>query len=141
MLSSKSNDTIKLAIKDFKDSCFKEKDKNKLFDPFKNLINSSVIFFDNEFRNNENELSINFFDDIFTLFNENKNFFEKDFKLMWAFAKVIKRTSSTKKTIEHLEKIINLNLDTDAIASYNFFNNYLYDWSQSDYLNKILKKN
>ena len=141
MLSSKSNDTIKLAIKDFKDSCFKEKNKNKLFDPFKNLINSSVIFFDNEFRNNENELSINFFDDIFTLFNENKNFFEKDFKLMWAFAKVIKRTSSVKKTIEHLEKIINLNLDTDAIASYNFFNNYLYDWSQSDYLNNSKKIN
>ena len=45
MMLSKSNDTIKLAIKDFKNSCLKETNKDKLFDPFKNLVNASVIFY------------------------------------------------------------------------------------------------
>ena len=58
------NQVIKLAIKDFKNSCYKETNKDKLFDPFKNFINASVILFNNEFRNNENELNNTFFEDI-----------------------------------------------------------------------------
>ena len=57
---------------------------------------------------------------------------------MKAFIKVIKRTSNIKNVIEYLEKMVNLNSSSDegidAIASYNFFNNYYYDWSQNDYL-------
>ena len=145
MLSSKSNDTIKLAIKDFKNSCLKETNKDKLFDPFKNLVNASVIFFDNEFRNNENELSKKFFDEILSLYSENSKIFETNLNLMWAFIKVIKRISSTKNVIEYLEKMVNLNSSSDegidAIASYNFFNNYHYDWSQNDYLDNSKKIN
>ena len=76
MLSEKSNDVIRLAIKDFKNSCLKEKVTEKLFDPLKNLINASVILFDNEFRQNENELKKSFFDDIYFFYNSNKSFFE-----------------------------------------------------------------
>ncbi len=141
MLSNKSNDSIKLAIEDFKNSCFKEKDKDKLFDPFKNLVNSSVMFFDNEFRDNGNELSVSFFDEIFELYNQNKKLFETNLNLMWAFVKIIKRTSSLKDVIEYLRKIMNLNLDSDSIASYSFYNNYLYDWSQFDYLENSKKIN
>ena len=78
MLSEKSNDVIRLAIKDFKNSCLKEKVTEKLFDPLKNLINASIILFDNEFRQNENELKKSFFDDIYFFYNSNKSFFEKN---------------------------------------------------------------
>ena len=56
MLSNKSNASLKLAVNDFKNSCLKETDTKKMLDPLKNLINSSVIFFDNEFKDNGNEL-------------------------------------------------------------------------------------
>ena len=55
MMSNKSNASLKLAVNDFKNSCLKETDTKKMLDPLKNLINSSVIFFDNEFKNNGNE--------------------------------------------------------------------------------------
>ena len=148
MLSDKSNNSIKLAIKDFKNSCLKETNKDKLFDPFKNLINATVILFDNEFRNNQNELSNTFFDDIFTFYYKNQTFFEKNIKIMWAFSKVIKRVANTKDVIEYFKKMMNFKLNSEAFdfhkdsldklhafTSYNYYNNYLYDWKQSDYLN------
>ena len=141
MMIDGSNESIKLAIEDFKNSCSIEQDKNKLFDPFKNLINASVLFFDNEFRNNENELKRNFFDEIFLIYNQNKELFETNSNLMWTFTKIIKRVSNTKDIIEYLKKIINLNSNADVIATYNFFNNYLKDWSQIDYLNNSKKIN
>ena len=65
MLRGKSSATEKSAIQDFKNSCLKETVTEKLFDPLRNLISTSVIHFDNEFRENENELKKNFFDDIY----------------------------------------------------------------------------
>ena len=55
MLGGKSPAAVKSAIQDFKNSCLKETVTEKLFDPLKNLINASVIHFDNEFRDNEND--------------------------------------------------------------------------------------
>ena len=141
MMSSKSNDTIKLAIDDFRNSYHKETNKKKSIEQIKNLINASVIFFDNEFTKNENALNGNFFQEINSIYVENKELFENNLDLMKTILKVFKRTSNVKNIIKYLEKIIQLDPDPDAIASYNYFNNYLYDWSQSDFLNNAKKLN
>ena len=44
MMLNKSNDTIKLAIDDFRNSYHKETNKKKSIEQIKNLINASVIF-------------------------------------------------------------------------------------------------
>ena len=64
MLISNSNESIKLAIEDFRKSYYKETDKSKLVDPIKNLINASVIFFETEFVKNERFLDNDFFDEV-----------------------------------------------------------------------------
>ena len=134
MMLSNSNDSIKLAISDFRNSLLKEIDTKKTIEPFKNLINASVIYFDNEYNQNENTLEKNFFDEIINYFNENKNSFENNFDIMKAIFKVFKRTSDIKNIIESLKKIIQLDQEPDVLASYVYFNNYINDWSQSDYL-------
>ena len=141
MMLSKSNDTIKLAIDDFRNSYHKETNKKKSIEQIKNLINASVIFFDNEFTKNENALNGNFFQEINSIYEENKELFEKNLDLMKTILKVFRRTSNVKNIIKYLEKIIQLDPDPDAIASYNYFNNYLYDWSQSDFLDNAKKLN
>ena len=141
MMLSKSNDTIKLAIDDFRNSYHKETNKKKSIEQIKNLINASVIFFDNEFTKNENALNGNFFQEINSIYEENKELFEKNLDLMKTILKVFRRTSNVKNIIKYLEKIIQLDPDPDAMASYNYFNNYLYDWSQSDFLDNAKKLN
>ena len=141
MMLSKSNDTIKLAIDDFRNSYHKETNKKKSIEQIKNLINASVIFFDNEFTKNENALNGNFFQEINSIYEENKELFEKNLDLMKTILKVFRRTSNVKNIIKYLEKIIQLEPDPDAMASYNYFNNYLYDWSQSDFLDNAKKLN
>ena len=141
MMLSKSNDIIKLAIDDFRNSYHKETNKKKSIEQIKNLINASVIFFDNEFTKNENALNGNFFQEINSIYEENKELFENNLDLMKTILKVFKRTSNVKNIIKYLEKIIQLDPDPDAIASYNYFNNYLYDWSQSDFLDNAKKLN
>ena len=141
MMLSKSNDTIKLAIDDFRNSYHKETNKKKSIEQIKNLINASVIFFDNEFTKNENALNGNFFQEINSIYDENKALFENNLDLMKTILKVFKRTSNVKNIIKYLEKIIQLDPDPDAMASYNYFNNYLYDWSQSDFLDNAKKLN
>ena len=141
MMLSKSNDTIKLAIDDFRNSYHKETNKKKSIEQIKNLINASVIFFDNEFTKNENALNDNFFQEINSIYEENKELFEKNLDLMKTILKVFRRTSNVKNIIKYLEKIIQLDPDPDAMASYNYFNNYLYDWSQSDFLDNAKKLN
>ena len=141
MMLSKSNDTIKLAIDDFRNSYHKETNKKKSIEQIKNLINASVIFFDNEFTKNENALNGNFFQEINSIYDENKELFENNLDLMKTILKVFRRTSNVKNIIKYLEKIIQLEPDPDAMASYNYFNNYLYDWSQSDFLDNAKKLN
>ena len=141
MMLSKSNDTIKLAIDDFRNSYHKETNKKKSIEQIKNLINASVIFFDNEFTKNENALNGNFFQEINSIYKENKELFENNLDLMKTILKVFRRTSNVKNIIKYLEKIIQLDPDPDAMASYNYFNNYLYDWSQSDFLDNAKKLN
>ena len=141
MMLSKSNDTIKLAIDDFRNSYHKETNKKKSIEQIKNLINASVIFFDNEFTKNENALNGNFFQEINSIYQENKELFENNLDLMKTILKVFRRTSNVKNIIKYLEKIIQLDPDPDAMASYNYFNNYLYDWSQSDFLDNAKKLN
>ena len=141
MMLSKSNDTIKLAIDDFRNSYHKETNKKKSIEQIKNLINASVIFFDNEFTKNENALNDNFFQEINSIYEENKELFENNLDLMKTILKVFRRTSNVKNIIKYLEKIIQLDPDPDAMASYNYFNNYLYDWSQSDFLDNAKKLN
>ena len=141
MMLSKSNDIIKLAIDDFRNSYHKETNKKKSIEQIKNLINASVIFFDNEFTKNENALNGNFFQEINSIYQENKELFENNLDLMKTILKVFRRTSNVKNIIKYLEKIIQLDPDPDAMASYNYFNNYLYDWSQSDFLDNAKKLN
>ncbi len=141
MMLSNSTESIKLAIDDFSKSYYKETDKSKLEDPIKNLINASVILFDNEFRKNENLLDNNFFDEIISIYNENKSLFENNLHLLKAIFKVFKRSSDIKNVMKHLEKIAQLDPHEDGIASYNLFNNYLNNWSQSDFLFNAKKIN
>ena len=146
MMLSKSNDTIKLAINDFKESYRMETDKKKSLDQIKNLINASIIFFDNEYTKNKNVLKSDFFNEINSIYEENKQFFENSLDLKKNILKVFKRTLSVKNVTEYLKKISRTESDPDTFASYIYFNNYLYDWSQSDYLensqildNKLIK--
>ena len=141
MLSEKSNDVIRLAIKDFKNSCLKEKVTEKLFDPLKNLINASIILFDNEFRQNENELKKSFFDDIYFFYNSNKSFFEKNSDLMHNFSKVVARTSDPETVAKHHKKVFELDSNTDAFISSIFWRNYNYGWGQEEYFNNSKKIN
>ena len=90
MMSGKSNESINSAINDFRNSFLKETDKNKSIEPFKNLVNASVIDFDNEFRQNETALRKNFFDVIISIFHENKELFENNHGLMKAILKYLK---------------------------------------------------
>ena len=72
---------------------------------------------------------------------QNKQIFDNDVNLLKAISKVMKRTSDAKSTIQYLRKILNLHSDPDTIASYNFFNNYIFDWNQSDYYQNSKKIN
>ena len=139
MLGGKSPAAVKSAIQDFKNSCLKETVTEKLFDPLKNLINASVIHFDNEFRDNENELKKNFFDDIYFLYEKNKSFFETNKDLMYNFSKVIVRTSDTETIIKHYKKVFDLSSNIDALISSIFFRNYIFGWDQEEFLNNSKK--
>ena len=141
LMMSNSSESIKLAIEDFRKSYYKEADKNKLVDPIKNLINSSVIFFETEFVKNERFLDHDFFDEIINIYEENKNLFENNLQLLKAIFKVFKRTLNLKSVIKCLEKTAQLDPNADALASYNLFNNYLNDWSQSEFLKNAQKIN
>ena len=139
MLSINSNESIKLAIDDFKKSYFLEKDKTKTKETLKNLINASVTFFDNETKN-KTELGNKFFKELKLIYNENQELFVNDLDLSKAILKVLKRSSSVENIVYYLNKITNKHSDADLIASYNFFNNYTYDWQQVDYLGKCQSK-
>lgn len=141
ILSRKSSDSIKPAMNDFREACLKENDENKLIEPLRNLVNSYAIFFDEEHTKNEKFLTRNFFDEIYKLKEQYKNLFEKDLELMKNMLKISKRSLSIKNHILNLKKLSNLSTDPDLVASYNFYNNYLYDWSQADYLENSKKIN
>tara|TARA_Y100001935_G_C17302218_1_gene509973 strand:+ start:1358 stop:3061 length:1704 start_codon:yes stop_codon:yes gene_type:complete len=141
MMSGNSNETIRLAIDDFRNSYFKEVDKKKSKETIKNLINASVSLFDSEYIKNQNELSNNFFDEINLIYQENQELFHNDLNLMKAILKVFKRTSSVKRVIDIINKATLLHSDPDLIASYNFFNNYINDWSQKDHFDNSKKIN
>ena len=133
MLSANSNETIKLAINDFKKSYSLEKDKKKLKETIKNLINASKTLFDKEYIENETQPSNDFFHEINLIYKQNQQLFHNDPDLINAILKVFKRSTNVKNIIYYLNKAINLNPDPGTIASYNFFNNYIFDWKQSDY--------
>ena len=141
MMSNNSNISIKLAVNDFKNSCLKETDTKKMLDPLKNLINSSVIFYDNEFKNNGNELEKSYFDDVLSIYNKNKHIWEKNPDILWALVKIVKRISSVDEVIEIYKKIVSLNSDPDAFASYIFHNLYNGKWGQIDFLTNTKKIN
>jgi len=133
MLSANSNETIKLAINDFKKSYSLEKDKSKLKETIKNLINASKTLFDKEYIENATQPSSDFFHEINLIYKQNQQLFHNDPDLIKAILKVFKRSTNVKNIIHYLNKAINLNPDPGTIASYNFFNNYVFDWKQSDY--------
>ena len=145
MMVSDSSESIKLAVEDFRKSYYKETNKTKLVDPIKNLINASAILFETEFVKNERFLDNNFFDEISLIYRDNKDLFENNLHLIKAIIKVYKRTLDVKNAINSFEKIIkldsNLASNQDAIANYNYYNNYLNDWSQSDFLANAKKIN
>ena len=122
LMISNSSESIKLAVEDFRKSYRKETDKTKLVEPIKNLINASVIFFETEFVKNERFLDHDFFDEIINIYEENKNLFENNMQLIRAIFKVYKRTVDLKNVLKCLEKIINLDPNQDAMATYNYYN-------------------
>ena len=141
LMISNSSESVKLAVEDFRKSYYKETDKTKLNEPIKNLITASVILFETEFVKNERFLDHDFFDEIINIFKDNKDLFENNLQLLKAIFKVFKRTLDLKSVIKCLEKTAQLDPSADALASYNLFNNYLYDWSQSEFLKNAEKIN
>jgi len=141
LMISNSSESVKLAVEDFRKSYYKETDKTKLNEPIKNLITASVILFETEFVKNERFLDHDFFDEIINIFKDNKDLFENNLQLLKAIFKVFKRTLDLKSVIKCLKKTAQLDPSADALASYNLFNNYLYDWSQSEFLKNAEKIN
>ena len=143
MSISHSNVSLESAIEDFRKAYLKEKNSPNAYHALKNFINASMILFDNKFPNNEIEIEQNIFEEIIKYYDENKDFFEKNFSNAASIIKVFKRRLDIKKIIYHLKKIVKKeNSNTDALASLCFNNNFLYDWKQEEYLrySKILDK-
>ncbi len=135
MSLSHSNESLESAIKDFRKAYLKEKNSVNAYHALKNFVNASMILFDNKFPNNELEIEQNIFEEILKYYDENKDFFEKDFSNTTSIIRVFKKKLDIKKAIYHLKKIIEKeNTNTDAVASLCFHNNFLYDWKQSEYL-------
>ncbi len=143
MSRSHSNDSLESAIKDFRKSYLKEKNSPNAYLALKNFVNASMILFDNKFPNNELEIEQDIFGEIIKYYNENIDFFEKDFSNATSIIRVFKKKLDIKKAIYHLKKIVDKeNSNSDAVASLCFHNNLLYDWEQGDYLtcSKILNQ-
>ena len=141
MCISHSHDSLESAIKDFRKAYLKEKNSPNAYHGLKNFVNASMILFDNKFPNNELEIEQDIFGEIIKYYEENKDFFEKDFSNATSIIKVFKKKLDTKKVIYQLKKIAEKEkANTDALASLCFHNNFLYDWEQGDYLkySKIL---
>tara|TARA_Y100000992_G_scaffold158148_1_gene105851 strand:- start:1279 stop:2964 length:1686 start_codon:yes stop_codon:yes gene_type:complete len=143
MSLSHSNESLESAIKDFRKAYLKEKNSTNAYHALKNFINASMILFDNKFPNNELEIEQNIFEEILMYYDENKDFFEKDFSNATSIIRVFKKKLDIKKAIYHLKKIVEKeNTNTDALASLCFHNNFINDWKQFEYLkySKILNE-
>ena len=141
LLRKKSSDLLEPAINDFREAYLKETDQNKLIHPIKNFINSSIIFFDEEHSRNEKLMNKNFFDETYKIYEQNKNLFEKNLELIKCILKVFRRTLDIKTYISYLDKFARLTSNLDLNVANIFFNNYLYNWSQIDYLENSKKIN
>ena len=143
MSLSYSDESLESAIKDFRKAYLKEKNSTNAHHALKNFINASMILFDNKFPNNELEVEQNIFEEILRYYDENKDFFEKDFSNAISIIRVFKKKLDIKKAIFHLKKIVEKeNTNSDALASLCFHNNFINDWKQSEYLeySKILNE-
>ena len=135
MSLSGSNENLESAIKEFKNSYLKEKNSTNAFHALRNLINASVILFDNKYQNNETLVEKDFFNEIFEFYNQNKNYFENNIPHALAIIKVFKRCLDIDSVIRHLNRIVEKDFsNTDALSSLCFFNNLKYDWDQAKYL-------
>tara|TARA_B100001173_G_scaffold142126_1_gene123365 strand:+ start:196 stop:1884 length:1689 start_codon:yes stop_codon:yes gene_type:complete len=141
LLRKVSSDPVEPAINDFREAYLKETDENKLIQPIRNFINSSVIFFDVEHTTNGKLLNKNFFDEIYKIYELNKNLFEKNLELMKCILKVFRRSLDIKSYIFYLDKFARLTSNLDLNVANIFFNNYLYNWSQTNYLENSKKIN
>ena len=73
---SHSNEVLESAIDDFRKSYLKEKNSTNAIHALRNLINTSVILFDNKFKD-ELKLDKKFFQEIFEYYDKEKILFEK----------------------------------------------------------------
>jgi len=143
MSLSHSNESLESAIQDFRKAYKKEKNSPNAFHALKNFINASMIVFDNKFTNNESEIDQYIFEEILEYYNENKDFFVKDFSSALSIIRVFKKILDIENTVYHLKKIVEKEKNnTEALISLCFHNNYRYDWKQSEYLqySKILNE-
>ncbi len=143
---SHSNEVLESAIDDFRKSYLKEKNSTNAIHALRNLINTSVILFDNKFKD-ELKLDKKFFQEIFEYYDKEKILFEKSTPHILAIIKVFKRFLDLNNVIYHLKKLVeNEKFNSDALSALCFFNNYKYEWKQPEYLkyskvlNQILKK-
>ena len=146
MALSHSNDSLESAINDFRKSYLKEKNSTNSTHALRNLINAAVILFDNKFKD-ELKIDKKIFEEIFEYYYKDKILFEKSTPHLLAIIKVFKRFLDLNSVISLLKKLVeNEKLNSDALSSLCFFNNYMYSWKQSEYLkyskllNQILKK-
>jgi len=134
MEGNNSKESVISAIDIFRTSYLKEKDKKNAIHQFKNFINAVIILFDKEFYKNETEIDNKIFNEIFTYFNDNKDFFENNSEIISSIIKVHRRNNDVLNVIKYLKKLTKISPNSDAVASLIYFNNYLYDWDQSKYL-------
>ena len=143
LLSDKSTVTLKSAINDFRSAYLREKKTEHSFHALKNFINASIDLFDIQFRANEENLIENNLKEIFLYFNENQDYFVKNDELIKALVRALIRNVDIDKVIYYLDKIIEKETSSiDAMASYIYYQSFIYNWEQKKFLeySKILNQ-
>ena len=143
LLSDKSKETLKDAINDFRNAYLREKNTEHSFHALKNFINASIDLFDIQFRDNEENLIDDNLKEIFSYFNENQDYFEKNDELTRALVRALIRNVDIDKVIYYLDKLIKKETSSvDAMASYIYYQSFIYNWEQKKFLeySKILDK-
>jgi len=143
LLSDKSKETLKDAINDFRNAYLREKNTEHSFHALKNFINASIDLFDIQFRDNEENLIDDNLKEIFSYFNENQDYFEKNDELTRALVRALIRNVDIDQVIYYLDKLIKKETSSvDAMASYIYYQSFIYNWEQKKFLeySKILDK-
>ncbi len=135
MQYNNSAETLKSAIQDFRKAYSSEKKTENSLNALKNFINASIDLFDIEFKSNEINLTDNILKEIFSYYDDNKDYFEKNDELTRALVRALVRNVDIEKVIYYLNKIAEKETSSiDALASYIYYQSFTYNWDQKIFL-------